>query len=125
MNGSISGLFFDRIVVPLHCAVIVLCREGVIANFDVVRGLKRHLHCIITLVYGNPAGTCTLVSAGILRLRRRRSWKGWRCMLYCLVATPPPDANDIRQWVWMVVLLFRLLLVHLGDDVVDRAVCGT
>ncbi len=39
------------------------CREGVIANFDVVSGLKRHLHRVITLVHWSPAGTRALVFA--------------------------------------------------------------
>jgi hypothetical protein len=42
-----------------------------------------------------------------------------------MAATPAPDAKDVGQWVRIAVLLVRLLLVYLGDDVVHRAISGT
>ena len=42
-----------------------------------------------------------------------------------MVATPAPDANDVGEWVRIAVLLVRLLLVYLGDDLVHRAPRGT
>lgn len=124
MNGSISRLLFNRILVAEQCAVIVICPEGVIANFHVVSGLKRQFHRIITLVHWGPAGTRALVFAGILRLRRG-FWKGWRRLLAGMVATPAPNANHVVEWVRIAVLLVRLLFVYLGDDVIHRALSGT
>jgi hypothetical protein len=42
-----------------------------------------------------------------------------------MVATPAPDANDVGEWVGIAVLLARLLLVYLGDDVVHLALSRT
>src|SRR6478609_2095097 len=131
MNGSVSRLLFSGILVAQQCAAIVLRLKGVIADFHVVSGLKRHLHRVITLVHWGPAGTRTLVFAGILRLWRgfgslwRGFGKSWRRLLAGTAATPAADANDVGQRVRIAVLLARLLLVYLGDDVVHRALSGT
>jgi len=132
VNGSISRLLFSRILVAKPCAVIVLRLKGVIANFHVVSGLKRHFHRVITLVHWWPAaGTRALVIiAGILRWRLRspRWWDGfrhgWRIRLAGTAAAPAPDAKDVGQWVRIAVLLVGLLLVYLGDDVFHRAISG-
>jgi hypothetical protein len=41
-----------------------------------------------------------------------------------MVEAPPPDARDLREGVRIAVVLFGLLLVYLGDDVINRAVGG-
>src|SRR5262249_27722030 len=123
MNGDISRLFFNRILVAHQCAVVVLRLKVFIANFNVVSCLKRRLHCLFALVHWRPAGTRALVGTGSFDWRRGL-WKGRRCPLAGTVATPTEDALDVGKRVGIAVLLFRLLLVHLGDDVVNRALSG-
>jgi hypothetical protein len=42
-----------------------------------------------------------------------------------MATTPAPNANHVGEWVRIAVLLARLLLVYLGDNVVHRTIRRT
>ena len=48
---------------------------------------------------------------------------GWRC--FGTLATPTPNTADIRKRIGISIVLFRLLLVNLSDQLIDGAVGRT